>query len=213
MWKPFHTWFVQVAFLLHSHYDLLWQIIHYNRYQQPGLVHLTIFWQDRDKMAPKCDVIVTTVACRSYFWKRETEVTEKPSATKTLRNHWKKKKQFNIWDRRALVCRFRSLLSRTLWSIDGLIAVGAGCWGDPQAWGGLRAGMRERGADKQGKAGDLRSPGSPHPGSPGNVQASLQIRIWKREITSLLPPGRGTGAREESRRVCMCEESGRVCLF
>lgn len=118
---------LQVAFLIHSHYDWLWQIIHYNRYQQPVLVHCTILWQGRDKMAPKCDVIMTTVAWISYSRERErwqrNQVQQKHLK---ITGRKKKKKEFNIWDRRALVCRFRGLLSRTLWSIDGLIAVGAG---------------------------------------------------------------------------------------
>ncbi len=170
-------------------------------------------------MAPKCDVMMTTVACRSYFRKREREVTEKPSATKTLKNHWKKKKKAVQYLRQESfgvqvqkLAESHSVINR--W-INCCWSGALGRWDGPQAGGGLRGGMRKRGADKQGKAGDLRSPGSPHPGSPGNVQASLQIRIWKREITSLLPPGRGTGAREESRRVCVCVNvwGEWVCVF
>lgn len=94
-----HDW-LQVAFLIHSHYDWLWQIIHYNRYQQPVLVHCTILWQGRDKMAPKCDVIMTTVACISYF----REVTEEPSATKTLKITGRKKKKSSISETGELWC-------------------------------------------------------------------------------------------------------------
>lgn len=131
----------------------------------------------------------------------ERERGQEKSAKSVQQKHLKSlklRKKSNMWDRRALVSSFRSWLSRTLWSIDGLIAVGAGWRGGPRAGGGLRSKMWWRGADRQGKAGDLRSPGSPHPGSPGNMQASLQIRIWKREITSLLPPGRCAGARRRA---------------
>ncbi len=163
MWKPFHTWFVQVAFLLHSHYDLLWQIIHYNRYQQPGLIHLTIFWQDRDKMAPKCDVIVTTVACRSYFWKRETEVTEKPSATKTLRNHWKKKKAVQYLRQESFGVQVQKLAKSHSVINRWINCCWSGVLGRPSGMGWAQGWNEGEGCWQAGESGGFKEPWQPPP--------------------------------------------------
>lgn len=134
---------LQVAFLIHSHYDWLWQIIHYNRYQQPVLVHCTILWQGRDKMAPKCDVIMTTVAWISYSRERErwqrNQVQQKHlkitgRKKKEKRVQYLRQESFGVQVQR--LAESHSVINRWInccWS---------GWWGGPQAGGGLRARMR-----------------------------------------------------------------------